>query len=54
MRRGIAWQLAAIGAGVIVAGVLIGFYVSDYLVGNTPSYSPPVKAGATPTVDMTI
>jgi len=54
MRRGIAWRLAAIGAGVLVAGVLIGFYVSNYLVGNTPSYSPPVTAGATPTVDLTI
>jgi hypothetical protein len=47
-------RLAWIGAGVLVVGVLIGFYVSDYLVGNTPSYTPPVHAGATPSVDLTI
>ncbi len=56
MKKGgsVGLRLAAIAAGVLVVGVLIGFYVSDYLVGNTPSYSPPVQAGATPTVHLTI
>ena len=47
-------RIAVAAVGVILAGVLIGFYVSDYLVGNTPSYSPAVQAGATPTVNLTI
>ena len=47
-------RLVGVGAALIVAGILIGVYISQYLVGNTPSYSPPVKAGASPSVDLTI
>jgi hypothetical protein len=53
-RASVGWRLAAIAAGVLVAGALIGLYVGDYLVGNTPSYAPPVTAGAVPSVDLTI
>jgi hypothetical protein len=35
-----ARRLIAIAAAILVAGVLIGLYISQYLVGNTPSYTP--------------
>jgi len=47
-------KLAGVVAAVVVAGVLIGFYVAGYLVGNTGSYQPPVKAAATPSVNLTL
>lgn len=50
----VAWRLAGIVAGVLLVGVLVGLYVADYLVGNTPSYSPPVRGGVSPTVDLTL
>ncbi|HEY4348484.1 MAG TPA: hypothetical protein VGM80_12925 [Gaiellaceae bacterium] len=53
-RTSAVWRLVAMGAAVAIAGGLIGVYVSSYLVGNTPSFSPTVKAGATPSVDLTI
>jgi hypothetical protein len=53
-RGSLAWRLVGIAAAVLAAGVLIGFYVGDYLVGSTPSFTPPVQSGATPTVDLTI
>ena len=41
--------------GVAVAGILIGFYVAGYLVGNTPSFTPQAKAsGSTKVVNLTI
>jgi len=45
------WRLVGIAAGLVLAGALIGLYISQYLVGNTPSYSPPVKGHA---ADLTI
>ncbi len=49
------WRLAAVAAAVVVVGVLVGLYISDYLVGNTPSYTPPVQQSASgPSVDLTI
>lgn len=50
----VGWRLVWIALGVLVVGVLIGFYVSDYLVGNTTPYTPVVRAGSTPTVDLTL
>ena len=47
-------RLVGVAVALIAAGILIGVYVSQYLVGNTPSYSPPVKAGASPSVDLTL
>ena len=46
--------LAGVVFGVALAGVLIGFYIEGYLVGNTSSYTPPVAAGATRSVDLTL
>jgi hypothetical protein len=45
-------KLLGILAAVAVAGILIGFYVSDYLVGNTAPFRP--VAGTTPTVHLTL
>jgi hypothetical protein len=44
-----------VAAGVAIVGVLIGFYVSDYLVGNTTPFAPVAhgSAGAR-SVDLTI
>jgi hypothetical protein len=47
-------KLAGVAAVLVAAGVLIGFYVTDYLVGNTEPYRPPVQAGATTSVDLTM
>src|SRR5581483_6240423 len=52
--RPLAWKLAGVSAAVAAAGVLIGFYIAGYLVGNTPSFRPAVRAGARPTVDLTL
>lgn len=52
--RGTAAKLLGVGVGVALAGILIGFYVSGYLVGNTTPYTPPVTAGATPSVNLTL
>src|SRR3954469_11082832 len=52
--RGTAAKLLGVGAGVAVVGILIGFYVSGWLVGNTTPYRAPVTAGATPSVDLTL
>jgi hypothetical protein len=44
-----------VAAGVALVGVLIGFYVADYLVGNTPAFRPQVTAAAGKrTVNLTI
>jgi hypothetical protein len=46
--------LAGVAFGVALAGVLIGFYIEGFLVGNTQPYTPPVRAGATRSVDLTL
>jgi hypothetical protein len=44
-----------VAAGVAVAGVLIGFYVFGYLVGNTVPFRPQASgAAASPTVNLTL
>ncbi len=45
---------ALVATSLLVAGVIIGLYISDYLVGNTPAFKPVVRGGATPTVNLTI
>ena len=47
-------RLIGVTAGILVAGALVGFYVFDYLLGNTPSYTPPVIAGAQPSVSLIV
>ena len=47
-------KLAGVVFVVALAGVLIGFYVSGYLVGNTKTFVPQVEAGATPSVNLTL
>jgi hypothetical protein len=40
-----ARKLLGVGLGIAVAGVLIGLYIANYLVGNTPSFrATPVSA----------
>jgi hypothetical protein len=41
-----------VAAGIAVAGILIGFYISGYLVGNTTPYTPPANANRS--VDLTL
>lgn len=47
-------KLLGVGVGVALAGILIGFYVSGWLVGNTTPYRPAVMAGSPPSVDLTL
>jgi len=40
-------KLAGVGLGVVVAGILIGFYVANWLLSEPPTYQPPANgAGA--------
>ena len=45
------WRLVGVVAALVLAGVGIGLYVADYLVGNTPAFKPAVHNG---TVNLTI
>jgi hypothetical protein len=48
-------SLLAVAAGIVVVGVVIGFYISDYLVGNTSPYRPPTSGSVSaPTVNLTL
>jgi hypothetical protein len=40
MRGGLVAKVAGVAAVVAVAGILIGFYISGYLVGNTTPFRP--------------
>ncbi len=41
-----AWKFVGVVAALVLAGVGIGLYVADYLVGNTPGFNAPVHDGA--------
>lgn len=47
-------KLTGLALGFALAGTLIGFYISGYLVGNTAPFRPAVRAGANPSVKLTI
>jgi hypothetical protein len=47
-------KLLAVATGIALTGVLIGFYVSGYLVGNTPSFRATPVAAKTKTVSLVI
>ena len=47
-------KLVGVGVAVALAGVLIGFYISGYLVGNTDPYTPPAQADAARSVNLTL
>ena len=38
MRSAVVWKIAGVGLGVVAAGVLIGFYVSSWLLSGPPTY----------------
>jgi hypothetical protein len=47
MIRAVVGKLAGVGLGVLIAGVLIGFYIANWLLSGPPTYQPPVgRAGA--------
>lgn len=39
------WRLLWAAAGLLVAGTLLGLYVSGYIIGSPPSYTPAVQNG---------
>ncbi len=47
-------KLLGVAVGLAFAGILIGFYISGYLVGNTEPFTPPARAGATRSVNLTL
>jgi hypothetical protein len=51
MRSGVVWKLLGVGAGVAIAGTLIGFYVANWLLSAPPTYKPAASgAGANITI----
>jgi hypothetical protein len=49
-----ARKLVGLAAGVAIAGVLIGFYIATWAVGNTPAFRAQPVASGTKTVSLTI
>jgi hypothetical protein len=47
-------KLLGITAAVAAAGILIGFYVTDYLMSGPAAFHPTVVSGPTKSVDLTI
>ena len=47
-------KLLGIGVVVAAAGVLIGFYIADYLMSGPPTFQPKAAPGPTKNVDLTI
>lgn len=48
------WKVTGVVSSVVLAAVLIGFYVSGYLVGNTKTFVPPAQASQPRVVDLTL
>jgi hypothetical protein len=44
MRSSLAWKLGGVVAGIAAAGILIGFYIANYLLSGPPTYR--VRASA--------
>ena len=51
MRSTFAWKIGGIVVGVAAAGILIGFYVANWLLSGPPTYRPTASADR---VDITI
>ncbi len=49
--RNATWRFVGVVLALVVAGAVIGLYIADYLVGNTPAFRPAVQNG---TVNLTI
>jgi hypothetical protein len=49
-----ARKLIGVGLGIAVAGVLIGLYIANYLVGNTPAFKATPVSSAQHEVSLTI
>ena len=47
-------KLIGITAVAVVAGVLIGFYITDYLMSGPPTFQPKATPGPTKNVNLTI
>jgi len=53
--RGTGLKLAGVAAVVAVGGILIGFYISGWLVGNTTPYTPAAQTtGTAKSVHLTL
>jgi hypothetical protein len=55
MRRDVAWKLGGVALGIAAAGLLIGFYVANWLTAAPAPFTPAAQAaGGTPQVRLTI
>lgn len=45
--RSTVWKIAGVALGVAVAGILIGFYVANFLLSNPPTYQPQATRAGT-------
>ncbi len=44
IRSAVVGKLVGVGVGVAVAGILIGFYVANWLLSGPPNYTPPTDS----------
>jgi hypothetical protein len=43
----VRWRIAGVALGVAIAGTLIGFYISGFLLSNPPTYRPAATSAGT-------